>query len=372
MPLTIEDARQRVERYFVNHLKDLLQGEFEGLRVGLKPPTAAHAADNYVLTQSFIRQWEGRDDVEYATRNWSSTGLGTVLVPQRLHLHTVEQLVDFAEVGAEWDEVRSRYERLTEFSVKTRISTISMWRSLSIEDVERISPVVRWFVENPDSGLLKRAVAVEGVHSKWLENHRALIEILVADARGEVGRSDLGLCESEIRVRLRLHPAEAPASLTDIEIPLSDLEGLAASEAILMVENLDTFLALPMWQGVVLVWGAGYKALEIAKSSYFLRQPLYYWGDLDIDGFKILDQIRKRVPHTHSVLMDPQTVVRWNYLAVADRPFSFEDFHTLTPEESDALDHLIVGRHLRIEQERIRLDVAIEALELVLGKGTRK
>lgn len=55
------------------------------------------------------------------------------------------------------------------------------------------------------------------------ENHRVLIETLVADKRGESGRADLRLGDAEARVRLRFHSADAPAGFKDIEVLLSNL-----------------------------------------------------------------------------------------------------------------------------------------------------
>ena len=368
MPLTVAEARAKIHRYYISHLKEFLRGEFDGYRVGLQPPTAVKAAQKYEETQAFIRQWEHQENVEFVARNWSSAGLGRVEVPIRLVFDSMEALIKFAEADRDWDELLNRFDALAAFSVDARTSTIKLWNELPMEDIEKIAPVVQWFVENPDSGLLKRAVAVEGVHTKWLERHKELVETFLADKRGEQGRAELGLSTPETRVRLRFHESEGPGGLSDIETTLSNLSALEAALAVLMVENLESFLALPTWPGVILAWGAGYRALDIVTAEFFQKQALFYWSDLDIDGFKILDQVRARVPGTRSVLMDPETVTRWAYLGVADRSFVAESFESLTAQESEALEQLIMAGHLRIEQERIRLDIAVTEIEAALGK----
>ncbi|BAU97152.1 hypothetical protein N24_2890 [Corynebacterium suranareeae] len=367
MTLLIDAARHRSARYFHAHLSELLLGEFAGLHLPLHPPTAAKAVADIDATKEFIRQWEGRDDVEYAVRNWSPVGLGKTEVPVRLNLVTIEQLVSFAQVEDEWFDLVARFAQLSDFTGSVVAGNVSLWRSLSFEDLAKASLVVDWFLEHPNSGLLKRAVAVEGVHTKWLENHRALIETLVADKRGEPG---LGLSVPEVRVRLRFDVMDGPAGLTDIEVPLSNLSQLVPAKKIVMVENLDTFLSLPTWPGVVIAWGAGYRAVEIVRAPYFSNVRLLYWGDLDLDGFKILDAVRSRVPSTKSVLMNPETVSRWRYLGVPDRSFTAESFENLNDIESEALDQLITGGALRIEQERIRLDLAVEEIELAIGASS--
>lgn len=368
MPLLIDAALHRSKKYFDAHLSELLLGEFAGLSLPLHPPTAAKAAASIDATREFIRQWEGRDDVEYAIRNWSPVGLGKTEVPVRLNLVTIEQLVVFAQVEHEWSELQQRFSTLSGFTAEVVAKHVSLWRSLSSEDLSKAVLVVEWFLENPNSGLLKRAVAVEGVHTKWLEAHPQLVQTLLADKRGETGKADLGLSEAEVRVRLRFHSADAPAGLTDIEVPLSSLCELQEPQIIVMVENLDSFLALPTWPGVTIAWGAGYRAVDIVRASYFSNGRLLYWSDLDLDGFKILDGVRSHIPHTESVLMNPETVSRWRYLGVADRKFNSESFDNLHDFESDALDLLITGGELRIEQERIRLDVAVEEIEKVIRR----
>ncbi|AGN20311.1 hypothetical protein J433_07600 [Corynebacterium glutamicum MT] len=146
------------------------------------------------------------------------------------------------------------------------------------------------------------------------ENHRVLIETLVADKRGESGRADLRLGDAEARVRFRFHSADAPAWFKDIEVLLSNLCELQEPQVILMVENLDSFLAFPTWPGVTISWGVGYRAGDVIRAPYVSGGRILYWGDL----------------------------------GVADREFKAESFDNLHDFESDALDQLITGRALRI------------------------
>ena len=39
----------------------------------------------------------------------------------------------------------------------------------------------------------------------------------------------------------------------------------------------------------------------------YKRQSLYYWGDIDVQGFEILSQFRSYFPQTQSLLMDRAT-----------------------------------------------------------------
>lgn len=366
--LSLIDARVRALRHLRAHERELLAGDFEGHGFPLHPPTAAKAAADVGATKEFIRQWQQVEGVEFAARNWSSVGLGRQEVPVRLQLDSVEELVDFAGYRAEWEGLVQRRDLLVAVtgSLPAVVAALPLWRGVAVADLHLAAEVVNWFEANPASGVLPRAVAVEGVHTKWLERHRPLVESLLAGRRGEIGRAELGLSAPEGRVRLRFAGAEGPGGVGDVEVVLGDLAVLPVPRAVVMVENLESFLALPTWPGVVLAWGAGYRASEIVREPFFRESPLFYWGDLDADGYGILDAVRAAVPGTRSVLMDRSAVERWQHLGVADRDFRSRVYPRLEEGELAGLDALIKAGHLRIEQERIRFDVAVNAVAGVL------
>lgn len=369
MSVLIDAARTRALRFFRTHERELLSGTFTGYGFPLHPPTAAQATGDIAATRDFIRQWQGRAGVEFAVRNWSGVGLGRQEVPVRLQLNTIAELVDFAGCTGDWEALTQRRDLLVSLvgSLPAVVDALPLWRDLAMAELRLAGEVVGWFESHPSPGILPRAVAVEGVHTKWLENRRPLVESLLAARRGETGRAELGLAAPEGRVRLRFHAGDAPGGFDDVEVPMSGLDRLSTPRAVVMVENLETFLALPTRQGVVLAWGAGYRAGEIVESPYFRRVPLVYWGDLDTDGYAILDRVRGVIPEVQSVLMDGDTVARWRHLGVADRDFRARRYDRLHDTELDGLESLIQGGHLRIEQERIRFDVAVAAVDAGLA-----
>lgn len=368
--LSLIDARGRALRFLRSHERELLAGDFQGYGFPLRPPTAAQAAADEPAAREFTRQWQDVAGVEFAWRNWSSVGLGRQNIPVRLHLDTVDALVDFAGCRSEWEDLVQRRDLLASVvgSLTPVVAALSLWKGVAVMDLQLAGEVVDWFQAHPASGVLPRAVAVEGVHTKWLERHRPLVETLLAGRRGEIGRAELGLAAPTPRVRLRFHLSDAPAGLVDVEIPVVDLASLPGFRAVVMVENLESFLALPTRPGVVLAWGAGYRAADIVRSSFFAESPLIYWGDLDADGYGILDVVRGAVPSTRSVLMGRDTVERWKRFGVADRDFRLRLYFHLVDSELAGLDALTEAGHLRIEQERIRFDIAVGAVDDALSR----
>jgi hypothetical protein len=92
---------------------------------------------------------------------------------------------------------------------------------------------------------------------------------------------------------------------------------------------------------------------------------IYYWGDLDTHGFRILDQFRSLFPQTKSFLMDAQTLkdhsISWGE---EGKPTTGELYY-LTETEKDLYNNLrfnAIQKNLRLEQEFIRYSVVQKAL----------
>lgn len=364
------DARAKLRRHVLRHRQQLLLDAFTGHGFPLHPPTARAAAADEEGTRRFIRDWEGVPGVVWAERNWTSAGAGRQLVPVRYEVDNLEALVQESDLRAEWAAWVRRRDLLVDAGCERKavVAAVARWAEQEISTLETALRVVDWFRDRPGVSVLPRAVAVEGVDTKWLEHHRPLVETLLAATRGVVGRQDLGLLAPPARVRMRFHRGEGPGGLHDVEVPVEELSTVPRARVILMVENLSSFLPLRTRPGVVLVWGAGYRAVSLATDPWFRAAPLVYWGDLDADGFSILSEVRGVHGHVTSVLMDVDTVRRWARFGVPDRDFQLRLYAGLTGAEEAAVDELILSRHLRIEQERIRFDVAEAAIESVVER----
>jgi len=359
------DARVKLQSYIRRHRRKLLLDAFPGHGFPLHPPTARAAAADEKGARRFVRDWEGVPGVVWENRDWTAAGAGRHPVPVRFEVDSLDALVQEAELGAEWAAWVQRRDLLVDAGCDREavVTAIALWADQGMPTLETALRVVTWFRERPGVTVLPRAVAVEGVDTKWLERHRPLVETLLAATRGVSGREDLGLLAPPDRVRMRFHPGEGPGGLSDVEVPVEELAAVSPARGILMVENLSSFLALPTWPGVVHVWGVGYRAASLAAEPWFRAAPLLYWGDLDADGFSILSNVRGIHGDVTSVLMDVDTVRRWSRLGVPDREFQVRSYPGLTEAEGAAVEALIMVGHLRIEQERIRFDVAVAAIE---------
>ena len=181
----------------------------------------------------------------------------------------------------------------------------------------------------------------------------------------------MGLRRSDTRLRLR-YLNHAPA-LSDIEIPLADAAELfpETPPRVLIVENKQTFLALPTLADasppIIALLGSGTAAHQLHALSWLHQADITYWGDLDAAGFAILNAVRAHFPHTKSLLMDTNTVTEFQHLAVPDPGDGSATLTHLTTEEQRAYRLLFTQGRLRIEQERIPSAYASAAIQQELG-----
>jgi len=236
-------------------------------------------------------------------------------------------------------------------------------------DLRILASACVWLVRHPVSGLRVRQVPVPGMHTKWLERHRAMVEGIVGAATGAEG---LGLVASDDRLRIVIaDPALRIAGLRNIAAPITELVDLGFDErltTVLIVENLETLLALPDAPGLVAIHGSGYTGHRAAALSWVRGRTVLYWGDLDSHGFAILHRVRSSGLDARSVLMDAETLERHRELWVAEpKPFRGV-LSSLTPEEQAVLGRLREEGDVRLEQERIGWDHAWARLRGALAE----
>lgn len=294
--------------------------------------------------------------------------MGTQRLPSRLVLPRASELAAFLGRSSHWAEAQDRTEQLTavlqdECPVRDVIRRrLKRVMALDAEDFRRLQAVLEWLQRHPQSGLFPRQVPVRGVESKWIEKHHGLVRQLFA---ASTGRESLGLRASPALVRIRLlDDALAPSMVRDFSAPAAELNSRSiAPRFVVIVENLQTFLAVPDLAGALVIHGAGY-AVDLLGSIAWLKQAdVVYWGDLDVDGLRILSRARESLPEIRSILTDRETLERHLDLCGTDRPDAPRTVpRNLTDIERDLVAALTEHGGVRLEQERVPWSVALSAL----------
>lgn len=252
-------------------------------------------------------------------------------------------------------------------------------RTLQALDVARDLPdlvrAARWFADHPTPGVYLRQLALPGIHTKFLETHRRVLDELVSalDPERPAGSFETrhGLLTEAPAVRFRLLDAALafPGGATDVVLRVDDFRRLRLDvDAVIVVENKVTFLSLPELPRTVAVFGAGFGS-NTRVPAWVADARLLYWGDLDSHGFAALDQHRAAHPHVESVLMDRETLMAHRELWVEDPKPTRAALPQLTSEEAKvyaALTSGDMGRSewsgVRLEQEYVRWDWAMDSI----------
>lgn len=237
--------------------------------------------------------------------------------------------------------------------------------------------VCQYFQQNPQPNLYIRELPIQ-VHTKFIEqNQKTLRSLLEAIIPVEylvsiVGEKDytfekrFSLKYREPLIRLRFLDQSLKVKygfpVADLSIPLSEFRQLNLDiHHCFITENLMNFLTLPPLENSLATFGSGY-AIQTLKTARWLSQcPIFYWGDLDVDGFKILSQIRSYFPQTISIMMDMKTFETFDEFAVSVVVTTAENLPHLTSEEKTLYTHLALHQK-RLEQERISQDYANQFL----------
>jgi len=152
-----------------------------------------------------------------------------------------------------------------------------------------------------------------------------------------------------------------------LSIPVGKFERLDLPlKNVLIVENktnlLTIALTLPEIGKTIVVFGSGYKVENLKNVKWFEKIQLFYWGDLDVQGFGILSQFRGYFPHTQSVLMDKDTFDRY-FENDNGTPDKVAELLNLTDDERKLYEHL-KANNWRLEQEKIPVEYVREKIKI--------
>ncbi|GAA5204656.1 Wadjet anti-phage system protein JetD domain-containing protein [Microbacterium jejuense] len=293
-------------------------------------------------------------------------------VPTMLTLDSVDAALDLLEhsgVTSPRDRVtraRGIAARLSEAGSTFTSAALKKVCGGSDRDAEAAISAVRWLHANPDlSAMTMRQLPIPDVDTKWLGTHAAVVrELTSRDVRAET-RPRLSVVHLTY-----LDPAyRATGSRRHDAWTAEDAHELAYQpRVVLVVENRDPRLWFPELEAAVVVEGEGKAVAASLPDIPWIAsaERVVYWGDIDVDGFEILDgfrrEMRARGVEVESLLMDAVALDEYAALGVNHdkdgNPLdpSKKALAMLTRAERDAYARVATAGKVpfrRIEQERI-------------------
>ncbi len=363
---------------------------WEPVAVPLRGPTATDLADRYDDVRTWVSVWRRAAQKGGLRLEFHSVGgrrVGVNELPRRVWLDRREQAFTVLGVQAE----SASYLELVR-AERERVPKLVDWMLANPHRVleaaaewDKLVSIVLWVDAhgpNPESvdgsRPYLRQIDLPGVDTKFIEERRGILGRLL-DAQLEPARIDQAAQRSDLigRYRFRSKPQYLRfrfidgvfagfGGFSEMTVRLDELKSrpLPVSR-IYVVENEITYLAFPAVKDAAVVFGGGYAVGRLAALRWLTDREMYYWGDLDTHGFAILNVIRRRFPHTRSLLMDRRTLLDHESQWGRESDPTSERLDHLNAAEFDLYQDLVensFGPAVRLEQERIKFSVITGAV----------
>lgn len=243
--------------------------------------------------------------------------------------------------------------------------------------------LVDYFLAHPMPGLFLREIPLPGAGTKFAEQHKSILHTLlnVLLPAHAVNNAYSGVLQFEKRFGLRTNPPRLrlrwldknlakryTGGLTDIEAPVEALAAMTWQvKTVLVVENktnllnAELLLTLPAMQGAIAFLGSG-RAASLLQHLHWLQDArILYWGDIDAEGFEILDHFLGHFPATEALCMNMDTLLAHRNDWVHRKPVEPRQLAHLS-EDSMAAYAYVIQHQLRLEQEYIRHEWLLQQL----------
>jgi hypothetical protein len=372
------DLRDQIMRHWESGR--LLTGEnLFPLDLRLRGPDARALSERFDEVRQWIRQLEDCHGYEIHWAEINHRQLGRNRLPARIVVPGEREALELIGKSADAAQFRALAQRTIE-SFPELAGWLARKPHAALESAaqwDRVLAVLAWFRAHPRSGLYLRQLDIAGVDTKFIEARRPLLAellgIVLQEALGPAEKARTfeqryGLAAKPPQIRFRILDERLSISgLTDLAVIPREFANLSLPAArVFITENEINGLAFPALPESIVIFGLGYGLDRLAEARWLGERALYYWGDLDTHGFRILDRLRAIFPATRSLLMDRETLVRHRALWVREADSFAGDLARLTPDEGlvyDELRYNRLGDQIRLEQERIpfswvRRDVA--------------
>ena len=370
--ITPIEIKKKAENKYKAYLQSIVEGEsFNPIVIsGDKKPNDNTITFEKELTGLINRSKEKLGygySIEY--KKVKTKKYGEQDIPVLISFPTEHDFLKF--IGREQDTINFR--RNVE-KILSRFPTLADWickypnKVLDNHEVwDDLLKVCKYFMETPKPQLYIRELPIR-VHTKFIERNKGLIKELLEILIPEVINEDENLFErrfnlkyDEPLIRFRILDKKVGkvlfSSLEDMSIPISQFKQLDIPiSKVYIVENKMNMLTFPYIENSIVIWGHGF-GVDIMKNVEWLHtKRIYYWGDLDAQGFQILSEFRTYFSHVDSFLMDRETLDKF-YEGDKGTESNIKSQLCLTQAENE-LFHYLEENNYRLEQEKIPLEYA--------------
>ncbi|ROI11040.1 hypothetical protein EGH90_02310 [Kaistella haifensis] len=371
--ITAQEIRNKTDKKYISFLQSLVeQRPFEKLVIrGDKSYTKSSLPEFEKEIQQIVSQSKEKKGFGYTLEYQlvKTKFLASQNLPISIYFDTEKDFLKFLDKEKEVELFKSDVEKITnvfpelkEWIIKNPLRVIT-----NQTEWDNILKVCQYFKKNPKPNLYIRELPIK-IHTKFIEKNKGVIRELLDILLTEQINSDSKEFEkrfhlkfSEPLIRFKILDKEISqkyfSGIDDIAIPVSQFESLNLPiKRVLVVENkttLYTTLTLPKMDETIAIFGSGFSVYNLKGAQWLINVELFYWGDIDVQGFEILSQFRSYFPQTQSMLMDKTTFEKF-FENDSGTPTNVSTKLNLTDGEQQLYEVLKIN-NWRLEQEKIPL-----------------
>ncbi len=302
--------------------------------------------------------------------------IGQQMIPNEVMVDTLEDYLSITGKKKDYELFLKNWGL-----IRKELPTLENWirdnlgRLIDHNTWEDTLKVCKYFLSNPKPEMYIRQLPVN-VHTKYISENKGIIQSLLdylipehvnKQEKDFERRFNLLSKEQIIRIRF-LDTGHSPLkNITDISFTLKEFRDFSFDEVknIFVTENIMNFLTLPNLKNTIALWSGGGFSISYLKDIVWLQQKqFYYWGDLDAQGFQILNQFRTYFPNTIAVMMDEETLGSFT-TGIGQR--AANQVLSKLSEEELRLYHYLREHNIRLEQEKITQVYAEEKIQRLLA-----
>ena len=387
--ITVKGLKQRALKIWAKgdcHRAWLQKTDYFPLEIPLKTISAKALLNHFSEIQDAItalRLDSQKQGYEICDKIISHRQIGEQKIPVAIVFNKEANFVNYLAKQSEFEQ----FKQLIELSLK-QDSLLLDWLiryplkvMQNSEAWPQLLKVCDYFESHPKPDCYIRQLDIQGVDTKFIEKNKGILTELLSQKLAETdyhaeitGLSQhgferrYGLRYEQPTIRLRiLDPALAINGLTDISLTVSEFKQFnLAVDTVFIAENKINGLAFPDFPRAIVIFGLGYAVNLLAEADCMQKRKIYYWGDIDTNGFAMLSQCRQDYPQLKSMLMDQTTLVKFDHLSVLEPQEKSKQcaLSHLTNAENQLYQQLQVNLK-RLEQERISFSYLQEQLLLL-------
>lgn len=233
--------------------------------------------------------------------------------------------------------------------------------------------VCKYFLETPKPNLYIRQLPIK-IDTKYIIENKSLITTLLNFLiPHDINKAEkdfekrFNLLSKEQLIRIRfLDESKSPLqNITDISFTERELKHYNFTVGnVLIAENLMNFLTLPYLKNTIAIWsGGGFNVSYLKNIEWLKDKQFYYWGDIDSQGFQILNQCRNYFSNTVAVMMDENTLN--SFESGEGKLATNQNLQQLTECELKLYNYLREN-NIRLEQEKITQTFAEEKIKKLM------